>query len=53
MVKNATIEVKGTEIIIFKGDTEDFTTLTEIARFKDAATMDAIIQSWLCNCNTI
>lgn len=53
MVKNKKIEVKGTEITIFKGDTEDFISLTDIARYKDAANMDAIIQNWLRNRNTI
>lgn len=53
MVKNKKIEVKGTEITLFKGDTEDFISLTDIARYKDAANMDTIIQNWLRNRNTI
>jgi len=53
MAKNKKIEVKGTEITIFKGDTEDFISLTDIARYKDAANMDTIIQNWLRNRNTI
>lgn len=53
MAKNAKIEVKGTEITIFKGDTEDYISLTDIARYKDAANMDTIIQNWLRNRNTI
>ena len=53
MAKNKKIEVKGTEITIFKGDTEDFISLTDIARYKDAANMDSIIQNWLRNRNTI
>lgn len=53
MVKNKKIEVKGTEITILKGDTEDFISLTDIARYKDAANMDTIIQNWLRNRNTI
>ena len=53
MVKNKKIEVKGTEITIFKGDTEDFISLTDIARYKDADNMDTIIQNWLRNRNTI
>jgi hypothetical protein len=53
MAKNSKIEVKGTEITIFKGDTEDFISLTDIARYKDAANMDTIIQNWLRNRNTI
>lgn len=53
MAKNKKIEVKGTEITIFKGETEDFISLTDIARYKDAANMDTIIQNWLRNRNTI
>ena len=53
MIKNKKIEVKGTEITILKGDTEDFISLTDIARYKDAANMDTIIQNWLRNRNTI
>ena len=53
MVKNKKIEVKGTEITIFKDDTEDFISLTDIARYKDSANMDTIIQNWLRNRNTI
>jgi hypothetical protein len=53
MTKNKKIEVKGTEITILKGDTEDFISLTDIARYKDAANTDSIIQNWLRNRNTI
>jgi len=53
MAKNSKIEVKGTEITIFKGDTENFISLTDIARYKDPANMDTIIQNWLRNRNTI
>lgn len=53
MAKNKKIEVKGTEITILKGDTEDFISLTDIARYKDAANTDSIIQNWLRNRNTI
>ncbi len=53
MAKNKKIEVKGTEITILKGDTEDFISLTDIARYKDAANTDTIIQNWLRNRNTI
>lgn len=53
MAKNKKIEVKGTEITIFKGDTEDFISLTDIARYKDSSNMDTIIQNWLRNRNTV
>ena len=44
MTKNKKIEVKGTEITILRGDSEDFISLTDIARYKDAAKTDTIIQ---------
>ena len=53
MAKNKKIEVKGTEITILRGDSEDFISLTDIARYKDAANTDTIIQNWLRNRNTI
>ncbi|MDP4579220.1 MAG: KilA-N domain-containing protein [Saprospiraceae bacterium] len=53
MTKNKKIEVKGTEITILRGDSEDFISLTDIARYKDAANTDTIIQNWLRNRNTI
>ncbi len=53
MAKNKKIQVKGTEITIFKGETDDYISLTDIARYKDSANTDAIIQNWLRNRNTI
>ncbi|MDV7399697.1 KilA-N domain-containing protein, partial [Arthrospira platensis SPKY1] len=53
MVKNKKIEVQGTEITIFKGDTEDYISLTDIARYKNSSNTDDIIKNWLRNRNTI
>jgi len=53
MAKNKKIEVKGTEITIFKSEMDDFISLTDIARYKDASNTDSIIQNWLRNRNTI
>lgn len=50
---NKKIEVQGTEITIFKGKADDYISLTDIARYKDPANMNAIIQNWLRNRNTI
>ena len=46
------IEVQGTEITIFE-EVDDYISLTDIARHKDSANMDTIIQNWLRNRNTI
>ncbi len=53
MAKNKTINVKGTEITVFQGEVSDYISLTDIARYRDASNMDAIIQNWLRNRNTI
>ena len=53
MSKNKKIEVKGTEITIYQGELNDYISLTDIARHKDAVHTDTIIQNWLRNRNTI
>jgi len=53
MSKNKTINVQGTAITIFQGEQSDYLSLTDIARHKDTANTDAIIQNWLRNRNTI
>ncbi|HEX7847362.1 MAG TPA: KilA-N domain-containing protein [Chitinophagaceae bacterium] len=52
MTKNKKIQVQGTVITIAPGQFEDYISLTDIARYKDAAT-DDIIKNWLRNRNTI
>jgi hypothetical protein len=51
--KSNKIEVKGQFITIVKMEQDDFISLTDIARFKDANHTDAIIQNWMRNRNTI
>ena len=53
MAKNKTFNVKGTEITIFQGKQDDYISLTDIARYKDANNIDTIIQNWMRNRNTI
>ena len=53
MAKSKLIEVKGLSIKIVDKDSQDFISLTDIARHKDANNTDAIIQNWLRNRNTI
>lgn len=53
MAKNKTINVKGTEITLFSKGTNDFISLTDIAKHRDLANTDTIIQNWLRNRNTI
>ncbi|MBI3238984.1 MAG: KilA-N domain-containing protein [Flavobacteriia bacterium] len=53
MAKNKTITVKGTEITISQGELSDYISLTDIARYKEAANTDIIIQNWMRNRNTV
>ena len=53
MEKNKTINVKGTGIALFSEGNNDFISLTDIAKHKDSANTDSIIQNWLRNRNTI
>jgi hypothetical protein len=53
MAKNQKIDVKGTEITVLRNETEDYISLTDIARHKDLEHTDTIIQNWMRNRNTI
>lgn len=53
MGKNKKIEVNGTVITIFNTDIEDYISLTDIAKYKNAEHTDIIIQNWLRNRNTL
>jgi len=53
MAKSKKISVQGVDIILYENRESDFFSLTDIARHKDAANMDAIIQNWMRNRNTI
>lgn len=53
MAKNRKIAVQGKEISIFSREKEEYLSITDIARFKDAKRTDYIIQNWLRNRNTL
>ena len=53
MTKGNKIEVKGRVITILKVEQEDYISLTDIARYKDAEHTDTIIQNWMRNRNTV
>src|SRR3989344_8071083 len=53
MLKNKTINVNGSSIVLFQQNNKDFISLTDIARHKDNANTDDIIKNWLRNRNTI
>ena len=47
------IAVQGNEITIISKDLQDYISLTDIARYKDARRTDYLIQNWLRSRNTI
>ncbi|MGE9313605.1 KilA-N domain-containing protein [Niabella sp. CJ426] len=53
MIKNTKINVNGVEIILYQDKQQDFISLTDIARHKDAKSTDDIVKNWMRNRNTI
>jgi hypothetical protein len=52
-MKISKLKVNGSEISFFNIDTENYISLTDIAKHKDATNTDDIIKNWLRNRNTI
>jgi hypothetical protein len=52
-VKKETISVHGTDIVILNQTGEDYISLTDIARYRDAERSDYILQNWMRNRSTI
>lgn len=53
MAKNKTITVQNIDIVLYEDNKQDYISLTDIARYKDAEHTDSIIQNWMRNRNTI
>ena len=53
MAKSKKIEVKGTEILVYTEKDDEYISLTDIARYRDAERSDYILQNWMRNCSTI
>jgi hypothetical protein len=53
MSKNKSINVQGTEISIYQGNSLDYISLTDMARFRDAERTNYIIQNWMRTRNAI
>jgi hypothetical protein len=49
----ATIEVKGTAVTVITQKEDDYISLTDIARYKNAEHTDDLIRNWLRNRNTV
>ncbi len=53
MSKKETLNIKGTEIVFYKKEMDDFISLTNIAKVKDVENPSQIISLWLRTYNTI
>ena len=53
MAKKSMVTVSGISINLFKQNTEDYISLTDIARYKDSERSDYILQNWMRNRSTI
>ena len=51
--KRSNIAVKGATVTVLSNDRQDYLSLTDIARYKDAERTDYLISNWLRNRNTI
>ena len=47
------IDVKGTSVTVISGGTDDYISLTDIARYKNSDHTDDLIRNWLRNRNTL
>ncbi|MBS9767194.1 MAG: KilA-N domain-containing protein [Flavobacteriaceae bacterium] len=53
MAKNKKIEVKGLEVVVYHDKKEDFISLTDIARYKNAKAPADVVKNWLRSRMTI
>lgn len=51
--KTTTLDVKGSAITVHQRDGEDYISLTDIARYKNADRTDDLVRNWLRNRNTL
>lgn len=53
MAKSKKINVQGVDIVLYEDNSNDFISLTDIARHKDPENTDDIVKNWMRNRNTI
>jgi hypothetical protein len=53
MTKRKKIDVQGTEVLIYTEKDNEYISLTDIARYRDADRSDYILQNWMRNRSTI
>jgi len=51
--RKATVSVKGTDVTVLIHHEDDYISLTDMAKYKEASRSDHLIQNWLRNRNTI
>ena len=52
-MKKQKIDIKGTKVVIFSKEKEDYISLTDIAKYKNSERSDYILQNWMRNRSTI
>jgi len=52
-LRKATVNVKGIAVTILSQSSDDYISLTDIARYKNAEHSDDLVRNWLRNRNTI
>ena len=52
-MKNKKIEVKGTEIVVYSKNNDDYISLTDIARFKNSKEPKDVVKNWMRTRSTI
>jgi len=53
MTKKQTIKVESFEIVLYSQNSEDYISLTDMARFKNAETTGLVISHWLSTRYTV
>ena len=53
MAKGIKIEVQGIEVVVTRIEQEDYISLTDLARHRDADRSDYILQNWMRNRSVI
>lgn len=53
MAKSKKITVQNIDIVLYEKNKDDFISLTDIARYRDAERSDYVLQNWMRNRSTI
>lgn len=53
MAKSKKITVQEIDIVLYEDNQQDYISLTDIARYRDAERSDYILQNWMRNRSTI